>query len=75
MLSIEDKISIEIQLYLKKNLNKDAIYFYDNRLRGKQEYSLETSKYGEIGIIVQQAKNAKDGGKFIKVYKYNFKYL
>ncbi len=71
--SIEDQISLEISKTLKKK-DKKSVYFFDPKLTGEHEFDM-TVRRALIGVIIKQAPDAKDEGKTIKVFKYNYKFL
>ncbi len=69
---IESDITKAISKFLSKK-NKKAVYYYDDKLTGDVQDTI-TVKRALIGIIVAKAPDAKDNGKTIKVFKYNYNF-
>ena len=69
--NFNDDVSKEISLELKNRVNKNAVYFFDERLiadEAKNTFKMKTKRMGEILVGYEQARGSK-------IYKYNFTYL
>lgn len=71
MTRIEEQVSMECQAYLKLNVDKNAVFFYDDKLRINTLYTFD-SKRGKIGITLEKSKSVRVDNKTVSVYKYNF---